>query len=63
MIATIREYRCDMGCGAKHQTEEQWLPDGWLQVQFGVFGTKKTDHHLCPGCAPTLQKMMAGGGA
>lgn len=57
-IATINEYRCDMGCGATHQSEERWQPEGWLHIQFGVWGQKKTDHHVCPACAVKFQALM-----
>ncbi|MGN6208802.1 hypothetical protein [Asticcacaulis sp.] len=57
-IATIREFRCEMGCGATHQTESRFDPKGWLTVSFGTFGQAKTEHHLCPTCGPKFRASM-----
>ncbi|GGZ22063.1 hypothetical protein [Asticcacaulis endophyticus] len=57
----IHEWRCDAGCGAKHQSEEHWTPEGWLAFRLGEFGKKGTEHFFCPECRHKVEGLIAGG--
>lgn len=60
-VAMIREYRCDKGCGATHQTEDKFLPPGWFVLALATFGQSQVEHHLCPACALAVAGALAPG--